>query len=237
MAKMKILVVVTNEGEYRELGYRTGLWLGELTHFWDVAEAAGYHLVIASPRGGYVPLDPESLRHDMLAQEGTGRHYRDRHFMDLLIDTIPLAEVDPADYDAIYLTGGHGVMFDFRGEPLAELLHHFDSAGKVISAVCHGVGGLIDAQAADGGPLVADRQLTGFSWREEELSQRADAVPFDTQQELIDRGAWYSQADQPFESHVVADGRLITGQNPRSARGVGEATVAALEAFSLQDAV
>ena len=31
-----------------------------------------------------------------------------------------------------------------------------------------------------------------------------------------------------FQSHVVVDGRLVTGQNPASARPFGEAVVAAL---------
>lgn len=230
MEMKKILAVVTNEGDYRQLGYRTGLWLGELTHFWDVVVEAGYDVIVASPRGGYVPLDPESLSHQMLEQEGTGERYRDRKFMDLLVDTLPLSKVVPGDYDAIYLTGGHGVMFDFRGEPLAGLLRRFDEEGKVIAAVCHGVVGLIDAEAADGSALIDGRDLTGFSWREEELAQRADAVPFNTQQSLMDRGARYFKAEEPFASYVRTDGRLVTGQNPGSARAVGEATLEALKA-------
>lgn len=63
----RILVIVTNVGEYEKVGYRTGLWLSELTHFLDVVEEAGYQTEIASPSGGYVPLDPESL---MLQEAG-----------------------------------------------------------------------------------------------------------------------------------------------------------------------
>src|SRR5689334_1238761 len=77
----KILIIVTNVGEYEKVGYRTGLWLGELTHFWDVAERAGFPMEIASPLGGYVPIDPESLAHDVLKQGDTEERYKDRSFM------------------------------------------------------------------------------------------------------------------------------------------------------------
>ena len=37
----RILAIVTNVSEYEKVGYRTGLWLSELTHFLDVVEEAG----------------------------------------------------------------------------------------------------------------------------------------------------------------------------------------------------
>lgn len=110
----KFLIIVTNAGKYEKVGMRTGLWLGELTHFWDVAEQAGFSMDIASPAGGRIPLDPESLAHEVLAEMGTEKRYRDRRFMDLLEDTKKVADINVKDYDAIYLTGGHGTMFDFR---------------------------------------------------------------------------------------------------------------------------
>ncbi|WP_335939804.1 MarR family winged helix-turn-helix transcriptional regulator [Streptomyces sp. PTD5-9] len=48
----RILIIVTSAGEYEKVGYRTGLWLGELTHFYDVAEQAGFELTIAGARAG-----------------------------------------------------------------------------------------------------------------------------------------------------------------------------------------
>jgi putative intracellular protease/amidase len=114
----KIVIIVTNASEYVKVGYRTGLWLGELTHFWDVAEESGYKMDIASPAGGPVPLDPESLiisevAHAVGVKGNISKRYEDRTFMNLLQNTRRVSEVDAADYDAIYMTGGHGVMFDF----------------------------------------------------------------------------------------------------------------------------
>lgn len=228
MSTNKILIIVTNAREYERTGRRTGLWLGELTHFYDYAQAHGVELDIASPAGGYVPIDPESLAHNVLGQLGTGDRYRDREFMDLLVNTPKASEVNVENYDAIYFTGGHGVMFDFGGADLAALTARFYESGRVVSAVCHGPAALLEVTLANGDPLIQGKNVTGFSWREEELAQRADAVPFNLEEELSKRGGILSLADKPFETHVIQDGRLITGQNPGSARAVAEAVVAQL---------
>ena len=221
-----ILIVVTNASEYEKVGYRTGLWLGELTHFWDVAEEAGFRMDIASPAGGHVPIDPESLAHAVLKDGGTDRRYEDRAFMDRLDGTMRVADADPSRYDAIYLTGGHGVSFDFpKSRPLAELIARFHESGKVVSAVCHGPCRLLDVTLSSGEPLVKGRNVTGFSWQEEELAQRANAVPYSLEDRLKELGASYTTAEKPFAPHIVEDDRLITGQNPGSAKGVAEAVV------------
>src|SRR5262245_26932360 len=153
----RILIIVTNVGEYEAVGFRTGLWLGELTHFWDVAEEAGFRMDIASPSGGYVPIDPESLAPAVLKQGGTEERYKDRAFMDRLKDTMKIKVADVAAYDAIYMTGGHGVCFDFRSPDLAELTAAFWGAGKIVSAVCHGPAGLLEVKLPGGEHLIAGK--------------------------------------------------------------------------------
>lgn len=222
----RILIIVTSAGEYETVGFRTGLWLGELTHFYDVAEQAGFELTIASIDGGHVPIDPESLAHDVLGELGTDKRYADREFMNLLENTTSVAEIDVDDYDAIYLTGGHGVMFDFsQSDRLAALIGEFAETGKVVSAVCHGPAGLLSAKLSNGQYLIDGKDLTGFSWPEEELAQREQAVPYSLQDELKQRGAKYTLADKPFDTYVIEDGRLVTGQNPGSAKAVADAVV------------
>jgi putative intracellular protease/amidase len=236
MPTNRILAIVTNVGEYEKVGYRTGLWLGELTHFMDVVEEAGFRVDIASPAGGYVPIDPESL---MLQEMGHAvglpgkvhEHYSDRAFMDQLVNTMKVGDADPASYDAIYMTGGHGVCFDFpKSAALAEVTARLFEAGKVVSAVCHGPAGLLEVKLSGGDYLVRSKKLTGFSWAEEGLAKREDAVPYNLEEELKKRGASYDKSSVPFKSYVVEDGLLITGQNPASAAGVGEAVVKKLKA-------
>jgi putative intracellular protease/amidase len=232
MATKRILVIVTNVGEYEKVGYRTGLWLGELTHFLDAVEPAGFHCDFASPKGGYVPIDPESLmiqelRHASGLGGAVHTRYEDRAFMDRLKDMMKVADADATDYDAIYMTGGHGVCFDFTDPDLAALTARFWEAGKVVSAVCHGPAGLLEVKVG-GEYLVKGKDLTGFSWTEEGLAKRDKAVPYNLEDELKNRGAKYGKGTLPFVSHVVVDGRLITGQNPASAAAVGEALVKAI---------
>jgi putative intracellular protease/amidase len=226
----KILIIVTNTDEYQKVGYKTGLWLGELTHFWDVAEQSGFSMDIASPLGGRIPIDPESLSHEVLAELGSDKRYRSRQFMDLLDNTKKVSDVNVNDYDAIYLTGGHGTMFDFRqNKDLESLMAKFYETGRVVSTVCHGATGLLNVNLSTGEHLVKGKKVTGFSWPEEVLAKRDDAVPFNLEDELKRIGANYSKADKPFEPYVMEDGLLITGQNPGSARAVAEAVIKKLQ--------
>lgn len=187
---------------------------------------------IASAAGGRIPLDPESLAHEVLAEMGTEKRYRDRRFMDLLEDIKKVADINVEDYDAIYLTGGHGTMFDFRqSKDLEDLMARFYETGRrFVSTVCHGATGLLNVNLSTGEPLVKGKKVAGFSWPEEVLAKRDDAVPFNLEEELKKIGAEYSKADKPFEVHVIEDGRLITGQNPGSAGAVAEALIKRLKA-------
>jgi putative intracellular protease/amidase len=228
-----ILIVVTNVDQYESVGFRTGLWLGELTHFWDAVREQGFQSQLASPSGGWVPLDPQSLMmpemgHNSRLGGDVTKHYRDKQFMDQLNRTLPLTDVSAADYDAIYLAGGHGTMWDFRSPELGRLLAEFYESGKIVSAVCHGPVGFLEAKLSDGRWPVEDKEMTVFSWAEEKADNRDDVVPFNLEEELKARGARYTKAMVPFGKHVVEDGLLITGQNPASARGVGEAVARAL---------
>lgn len=227
----KILIIATNVSEFEKVGYRTGLWLGELTHFWDVAEEAGFQMDVASPSGGYIPIDPESLTQAVLKEGGTDKRYEDKAYMNLLQNTRKVSEANLADYEAIYLTGGHGQLFDFpKSEALAELIAEFYESGKVVSAVCHGPAGLLEVKLSDGDYLINGKDVTGFSWDEEIAVARDQAVPFSLEEELQKRGANYSKAWMNSSERVVEDGLLITGQNPASAKAVGEAVVAKLRA-------
>ena len=230
-ATNKILIVVTNDDEFEKVGFRTGLWLSELIHFWEVAEEAGYQMDIASPSGGKAPIDPESLIIPQVAdvaglKGGVSKRYEDKAFMNLLDNTLKVSDVDSAAYDAICMTGGHGVMFDFpKSVALAELTAKFYESNKVISAVCHGPCGLLEVKLSNGEHLIKGKKVTGFSWNEEVMAKRDHAVPFNLEEELQKREAKYSKALIPFKSHVVEDGLLITGQNPGSVRAVGKAVV------------
>lgn len=214
----RILHVVTNVAHYDDPAHPTGLWLSELTHAWDVFEEKGFQQRIVSPKGGATPLEPRALKWPLL--DASARAWRDDPArMALLTGTARPEDIDPADFDAIYFTGGHAVMWDF---PDSEGLRHITRAiwerGGIVSAVCHGYCGLLNTRLGDGSLLVAGRRLTGFSWREEILAGVSKHMPYNAEAEMKRRGARYERALLPFVPNAVVDGRLVTGQNPASAK-------------------
>ena len=215
----RILLVVTNVDHYEsDPSHPTGLWLSELTHAYDVFAAAGFEQTIVSPSGGKSPLEPRSLKFPNYDKSAKAWH-DDVARMALLEDTATPGQIDAADYDAIYFTGGHAVMFDFLGsEGLQRITREIFEHGGIVGAVCHGYCGLLDTKLSDGSYLVAGRNLTGFSWREEVLARVDKLVPYNVEERMKEHGANYSKALLPFVSNAVVDGRLVTGQNPASAK-------------------
>ncbi|MCL8026000.1 type 1 glutamine amidotransferase domain-containing protein [Nocardioides bruguierae] len=223
-----VLHVVTNVAHYDDPGRPTGLWLTELTHAWEVFERAGVEQRIASPAGGPVPLEPRSLGPGNLDRGGR-TWLADPARMALLQDTVGVRDVDPGSLSAVYLTGGHGVMYDFRGSTaLQDLVRGVHTSGGVVSSVCHGYCGLLDVTLDDGAHLIADRRMTGFAWAEERLARVDRHVPYNAEQVARARDARYVKGRLPFAPHVVVDGRLVTGQNPASARRTAQAVAGLL---------
>ena len=230
-ANGKILVVMTNHSAYPSRSDKTGLWLTELTHFYDVALAAGYDMDFVSPLGGQVPLDERSLK-SIYLDKSARQHLADPAFMQKLKTTLAPNTINPTQYKAIYYTGGHGTMWDFpNNKALQNISEQIYRQGGIVSAVCHGVGGLLPLQNENGKPLIAGRTVTGFANIEETLSGIKSQVPFSLQNGLIERGANYKQAFIPFTSYVVSDDRIITGQNPQSSKEIAEAVVKRLSSI------
>ena len=226
----KILVVLTNTAKYPTLNRATGLWLGEAVHFVDEVQRAGFTVDYVSPKGGYVPVDPHSLQ---MAPELDWRYYNDKTFMNRLGATLSPGQAKADEYCAIFYTGGHGVMWDFpENAPLQELARKIYENNGVVAAVCHGVVGLLNIKLSDNRLLLKDRQVTGFSNTEENLAELDKVVPFLSENELGAQGGSYSKHDDPWESFVIADDRLITGQNPASTSDLAQKVLEVLEALA-----
>ena len=226
--KQKIAVIVTNIGHYEAHDEPTGLWLGELTHFWEVLTTVGYQIDLISPNGGKSPLEPKSLKFPMI-DKNTRKYLADSVFMALLDSTIAAVDAKALDYGAIYYTGGHGVMFDFIDDPeLQRLTREIWEQEGIVSSVCHGFCGLLNVKLANGQYLISDKTITGFSWTEEVLAGVAKKIPFNAQALAEERSSSYTKALLPFTSFVETDGRLVTGQNPGSAKATAHAVLNAL---------
>lgn len=224
----RILNVVTNVGHYDDPSHETGLWLSELTHAWHVFEQAGFEQVLVSPQGGAVPLEPRSLKFPNY--DRTAKAWRaDPAKMALLESTRSPEEIDSSEFDAIYFTGGHAVMYDFPGsEGLQRITREIFERGGIVSSVCHGYCGLLDTKLSNGEYLIAGRKMTGFAWQEEVLARVDKLVPYNAEARAKERGALYEKGTLTFVSYTVVDGTLVTGQNPGSAKATAKAVAALL---------
>lgn len=224
-----ILNVVTNVSHYDDPNEPTGLWLAELTHAYRVFDQAGYDQRIVSPAGGLSPLEPRSLKFPNF--DKTAKTWKaDPAKMALLANTASPDQIDPTDFDAIYFTGGHAVMWDFPdSEGLQRITRAIFERGGVVSSVCHGYCGLLNTKLSGGELLVAGRKVTGFAWIGEVLARVSKLVPYNAEQEMKKRGARYTKGKLPFTPYVVVDGRLVSGQNPQSAKATAKKVVAVLE--------
>lgn len=211
-------MVVTSVAMYDSGKLKTGLWLSELTHIYHLAKEQGYDITIASTKGGSTPVDPESLR-PMVLDKVTKGYWADHAFKELLQHTKSVKEVSGQLFDCVYLAGGHGTMYDFPNDvTLQTIIKEQYESGKMVAAICHGVGGLLNVRLSDGQYLIKGRTITGFDWFEETLARRKKQVPFNLEAALKERGVNYKKAFIPMTSNVVVDANLITGQNPFSSK-------------------
>lgn len=226
---MRILIIVTGVAVYESGKFKTGLWLSELTHIYHSAIEQGYEVTIASPQGGDTPIDPESLK-PMVLGKISKAYWADPSFRQLLHWTKSLEEVAHDLFDCVYLAGGHGTMYDFpNNTALQQIVRDHYENDKMVAAICHGVGGLLNVTLSNGEPLLKGRRITGFDWFEESLARRKKEVPFNLETALKERGADYSKAFIPMTSNVVVDGDLITGQNPFSSKEMAKVVMQQLQ--------
>ena len=226
---MNILIVATSHSQLGDTGRKTGLWLEELAFPYYIFKDGGGVIVLASPKGGQVPLDPKS--ESILASTPTIRKFqKDPEGISLLAHSLPLDEVKADNYDMVYVGGGHGALWDFPDNAaLRQLLSHFIAQQKIIGLVSHGVAALLALQNnSTGEPFVKGRRVTAFSNSEQKVAGLTDVVPFSLESRLVAAGAMYTRGDD-FRTHTVIDGRIICGQNPVSSLDVSRKMLALLK--------
>ncbi|WP_347375045.1 type 1 glutamine amidotransferase domain-containing protein [Aequorivita sp. Q41] len=223
-AQKKILFVVTSHSEKGTTGEKTGYYLGEVSHPWDVLHTAGYEIDFVSPKGGKAPVDAFDMDDAINKKFWDNDSYRNK-----IENTKKPDEVNPDEYVAIHYAGGHGAMWDFADNTeIAEIARQIYENNGVVSAVCHGPAGLVNIKLSNGRYLVDGKKVNAFTNEEEIKVNLADVVPFLLEDTLLERGAIFEKS-APFTQHVVSDQRLVTGQNPQSAHSVGEATLKELQ--------
>jgi putative intracellular protease/amidase len=222
----KILIPVTNHATLGTTDQANGTYSPELTHALHVFLAAGIEYEIASIKGGKAPMYGTDIEGDTV----NDAILNNEEFQNRINNTIPVSQVNVGDYDAIYYPGGFGLLSDLAtNKDFATLAAKHYEDGGIISAVCHGPGALLPIMLSNGEALLANKSVTGFT-REEEIDfGTINDIPFLLEESLTRKAARFSKV-QPWGVFVIEDDRVITGQNPTSAKAVAEAIVKQLAA-------
>lgn len=218
----RVLIVATSHSQFEgNPPHPTGVWLSEFAEPYVELKKAGFDIVVASPLGGALPIDPNSKP---TAEQETAWS----EAIEATKQTLLLENVTSNSFDGIFVPGGHGAMFDLPENPnLAVLLRNFFEEGKLIAAVCHGPAALVGAKRSNGEPLVKGVALTSFTYTEEVEAKLDQKVPFILEHRLRELGANFIGREN-FADHIERDAQFLTGQNPKSGVSLAKSMVAAL---------
>jgi putative intracellular protease/amidase len=222
-----ILIVLTSHAELGNTGEKTGFWVEEFAAPYYAFTDAGIKVSIASTLGGQPPIDPKSELEDFQTPS-TKRYDADNDVQALMVNTSKLADVDAADYDAVFYPGGHGPLWDLTDNEVSiALIERFLATNKPIGAVCHATAAFLNVKDTSGEYVVKGKAVTGFTNSEEEAVQLTHIVPFLLEDELIKRGGDYQKVAD-WNAFAIQDGLVITGQNPQSSELAAEKLIATL---------
>jgi putative intracellular protease/amidase len=217
---MKILMVLTSHDKLGNTGRKTGFWLEEFAAPYYTFLDAGAAVTLASPKGGQPPIDPKSDTPEGQT-DFTRRFKRDTAAQAALATTLKLSDIKATDHDAVFYPGGHGPLWDLSEDPQSiALIEAFYNTGKPVGAVCHAPA-VLHLVKVRGEPIVKGKRVTGFTNSEEAAVQLTKVVPFLVEDELKRLGGRYEKAAD-WQSFVITDGKLVTGQNPASSKAGAE---------------
>lgn len=235
-SKGKILMVASSPTTSKQTGWPIGFWAAELTHPLQVFQEAGYDVELASTAGGKIEMDGYSnptdasgySAHDVI----TLGYMQQQSFNEMLANTKKLSDIKAEEYDAVFLVGGQGPMYTFRGnKDLEKLFASFYEAGKPSAAVCHSVTLLLDAKGSNGDLLVKGKTWTGFADAEEDFADKAVGMkiqPYRIEDEAKKISGTTFKVAAPFSAYAIQDGNLITGQQQNSGVAAAQLVVNSL---------
>lgn len=231
--KGKILMVASSPATSKQTGWPIGFWAAELTHPLRVFQEAGYEVELVSTEGGKLMMDTYSNPTDASGYSAGDvislGYMQQKWFNAMLENTKKLTDVDTKNYAAIFLVGGQGPMYTYRGnKDLEKLFANFYESGKPSAAVCHSTTLLLEAKKSNGELLVKGKTWTGFADAEEEFADKAvgqKIQPYRIETEAKKIAGTTFKVAAPFSSYAIADGNLITGQQQNSGAAAAELLV------------
>jgi putative intracellular protease/amidase len=232
----KILMVASSPSVSTQTGWPIGFWAAELTHPLRVFQEAGYEVELAGTHGGKLEMDGYSnpldasgySAHDVI----TLGYMQQAWFNDMLANARLLSEVNPNDYVAIFLVGGQGPMFTFKGNTaLQQIFASFYENGKPAAAVCHSTTLLLETRLSNGDLLVKGKTWTGFANSEEQYADNFVGMkiqPYWIEEEARKIPDTHFQVKEALTPYAIQDGNLITGQQQNSGALAAEMVVETL---------
>ncbi|WP_299259241.1 type 1 glutamine amidotransferase domain-containing protein [uncultured Kushneria sp.] len=228
MSAARILMVLTSHDEMGDTGHKTGFWAEEFAAPYYTFLDAGCEITLATPKGGAAPIDPNSEGEDAQT-DATRRFYADDDAKARIARTVRLADMRAEDFDTVFYPGGHGPLWDLTdNKDSIALLEDFLRQQKPIASVCHAPTAFLNLKDEQGEFVIKGKRVAGFTNEEEAAVGLTDVVPHLLEDELKRRGADYQKVEA-FAPFAVADGLVITGQNPASSEVVAEKLLEALK--------
>lgn len=221
----KVLAVLSSGHTDKENNYETGWWAEELFAPKEILENAGHQVDLASPLGGKPKLDEVSL----IEEYDPKGKYREMYESGIADNTTKLSDVNAADYDVVFIVGGHGAMYDLaESEELRNIINTVYDNGNIVSAVCHGPAPLVWTMRPDGKSIIDGLDVTGYP-EEVEPEGLPEILPFSLE------GKMSEVANYTADKKVVwGNEQLVTGRDPFSAEEIAEELVKALDKKSKQ---
>lgn len=224
----KILILSTAHDAMGDTGKKTGVWYEELATPYYAFRDADHEVHVATLDGSPIPIDPNSDETGEDAPASVTRFRADPQAQKVLEAPAKLDDFSAESVDAVYIPGGHGAMWDLvKSDALAAFLRDVWEGDKVVASVCHGPAAFVHFRDAAGEPVVSGRKVAAFTNSEEDAVGLSDVVPFLLETTLRDLGAKIDSVED-WQPHAVADGKLITGQNPASSGPAAELVLKAL---------
>lgn len=227
----KVLFVVSNMsdmGDPEKHDARNNLWEYAPPHHIFVMH--GYEVVFVSPRGGSVEfsMDPLGISSYTIKYE---------NFLAKANGSLKPSEVDPRQYQAVFVGGGYGTLFDVASSPeLMNIIGAVHDAGGVVGGCGHGPGAFANAKLGDGTYLVKGKRVAGFPNSTEQSkswAKEGTLLPFLVEDQLRKNGAIAQNKETLADKHaVVVDQRIVSTMFLPSAANVAEEMVRLLKGTS-----
>jgi putative intracellular protease/amidase len=234
-----------------------GYYLNELTVPVRALMQEGYDITFANPKGNTPQMDVHSAVPDFFGgDEARLQDYlKFRDTLTELKNPTRISDVIASgldQYNAVFVPGGHGPMMDLLDDPDAgTVMRHFHQTSKPTAVLCHGpisllsalpnsvevvkalsVGDAAGARQKAKGWIYAGYKMTIFSTAEEQQREPLEIggkVLFYPDFALSTAGGDVSVA-APWQSYVLQDRELISGQNPFSDQALLKLLLPALNA-------